>query len=257
MDAKTLSDRMECDHVVLIGEGGTITDAAGVYAPEAIWNGWGDGVHIEPGSEWAPLSGYSGQDGYRGPVMHVSEFIGGRIADHILNTPGYWVWTVVEDIDDPESPAGWVVCFQDAGEVGRVTDLKLSATSGGIARGHSLGEWTRSVDGKLTACCANCNRTITVDPHPAPNGVEISGAACAIDCIIRNMTVNRYAFYKIDDVTQTLRGHVETLGGYEIAKHIAIQAGLIKDFETTRTELCKRTATGDWVDSPDRIDEES
>jgi len=96
----TLNDVMGFDHVIVIGEGGTVADAQGIYAPELH-----DG-EVSPG--WTLLNGYSGQDRYSGPIMHASEFIGGGMADDILSTPGVYVALVDYAGDDSESD-GWAV----------------------------------------------------------------------------------------------------------------------------------------------------
>jgi len=118
-----LDDAMEFDHVIKISPAGRITDAEGVYAPELAIDTDDDG-QILAGHEaafiedarrqgWELLTGYSGQDRYSGPVMHASEFVGGALADHILRTPGLYVVTSVETLDDSEQPAGWVVAYRE------------------------------------------------------------------------------------------------------------------------------------------------
>jgi hypothetical protein len=95
-----LSDLMDFDHVIRVHPNGTVTEPAGVYAPEL------DGETPEPG--WRLLAGYTGQYGYNGPIMHSSEFIGGRLARDILDTPGLYVALVVES-HDPDEPCEWFV----------------------------------------------------------------------------------------------------------------------------------------------------
>lgn len=73
-------------------------------------------------SDWEPVTGYSGQYGYSGPCMHVSEFLGGRMARDVLEGVGniYVVTTVecIPDWDDAtedekmeagDNPAGWML----------------------------------------------------------------------------------------------------------------------------------------------------
>lgn len=88
-----LSEVMDFDHVVQVHDDGTVTSATGIYAPSL--DQWEDetGVWTEEldSSEWRLLSGYTGQYGHNGPMMHASEFIGGRMADDILSAPGYYV----------------------------------------------------------------------------------------------------------------------------------------------------------------------
>jgi hypothetical protein len=120
-----LNDVMEFDHVVQVGEGGAVTDAEGVYAPELHMETDDDGQildaherdYIEQARRqgWQLLTGWTGQYGYRGPVMHSSEFVGGALAEHILETPGTYVVTAVETDDEP---AGWVVAYREPSDSG-------------------------------------------------------------------------------------------------------------------------------------------
>lgn len=80
----TLNDVMSFEHVIRVHRDGAVTAMPATYAPELL-----DGDLDSP--EWQLLDGYSGQDGYPGPEMHPSEYIGGRMADHILSTPGIYV----------------------------------------------------------------------------------------------------------------------------------------------------------------------
>jgi hypothetical protein len=100
-----LSDRMEFDHVVRVLADGSVADEPGVWAPEV----YADGVDVTVPAGWELLTGYSGQYGYSGPVMHPSEFIGGGMARDILASPGVYVAVVVGDLDGDEEPAGWAV----------------------------------------------------------------------------------------------------------------------------------------------------
>jgi hypothetical protein len=79
--------------------------------------------------EWEAFSvGYTGQHGYNGAVMHASEYLGGRLAEDILESPGTYVvcavevdcsdedetvcYDTVEDVRDYGcdcAPAGWIV----------------------------------------------------------------------------------------------------------------------------------------------------
>jgi hypothetical protein len=84
-DPMALSHLMEFDSPITVHEDGTVTDAArDVYAPTL----YDDGLDS---SEWELMDGYSGQYGYGGPIMHQSEFIGGRMARDILAEPGTYV----------------------------------------------------------------------------------------------------------------------------------------------------------------------
>lgn len=125
---RTLNDIMEFDHPVRVEADHTVTSGVpGVYAPESYIDVDEDG-QVTDGAEaawleslrdagWEPMNGYSGQYGYAGPVMHPSEFIGGRLETDILAEPGVYVVVSVECLgpdedSDPEEPAGWAVLRQ-------------------------------------------------------------------------------------------------------------------------------------------------
>lgn len=128
----TLNSLMQVDHVILVDENGMVRDdVRGVHAPEVDCGTDFDG-QILPVHErgmvdylerqgWSPASGWSSQQGTKGDevIMHVSEFVGGNLAEHIVSTPGYWVVCSVE-VEDPdtgerdyENPAGWVVMHRN------------------------------------------------------------------------------------------------------------------------------------------------
>ena len=104
-----LNDLMQIDHVIHVDADHNVTDAPDdVWAPEVYTD------DIDQGNGWTLLNGYSGQFGYSGPEMHPSEYIGGRLAEDIIDTPGYYVATVVCDPDSDEV-TGWVVAFKEEG----------------------------------------------------------------------------------------------------------------------------------------------
>jgi hypothetical protein len=118
-----LNSIMELDHVVRVGPDGTVTDAVGVHAPSVYVDTDEDGqilgAHEQEMIEsvkcqgWELLSGWTGQYCYHGPIMHPSEFVGGRLAKHILETPGLYCAVSVETNDNDELPAGWAVAFKE------------------------------------------------------------------------------------------------------------------------------------------------
>jgi hypothetical protein len=119
MKTNPLNEAMEFDHVIQVHPDGTFTDAPdGVHAPEL--NAENDTVS---GDGWSLLRGFTGQHGYSGPIMHDSEFIGGGLARHILETPGYYValvayyWTDENDnpLDEPYLE-GWAIAYHEAPE---------------------------------------------------------------------------------------------------------------------------------------------
>lgn len=102
-----LSAIMEFDHPVQVLPDGSVADASGMYAPTLL-----DDLLDSP--DWELWSdGYTNQCGYNGPIMHNSEFIGGRLARDILETPGVYV-SVVAYWVDPEDGGrleaeGWAI----------------------------------------------------------------------------------------------------------------------------------------------------
>ena len=109
---------------------GRITSHPSLYAPDvslmgedsreaerakAQTGGWRSNAYVDvdvDDSAWTPLTGHSGQDRYRGAVMHPSEYIGGGLEDHLLAHPGTYVVVEVRDEDGcfPEGdPIGWAL----------------------------------------------------------------------------------------------------------------------------------------------------
>ena len=122
-EPEDLNDEMDFDHPVTVDGDGIVHDAEGVYAPELVMFVDEDGQDIDAddegikrqarGAGWTLLEGWTGQYGYRGPVMHPSEFVGGRLAEHIIATPGTYVVTAVETDDGDDEPAGWVIAYRE------------------------------------------------------------------------------------------------------------------------------------------------
>jgi len=90
-----LSAIMDFDHVIMVKSDGTVTDDTpnAPYAPE-LYN---EGIGGTGYASWELMTGYTGQYGYHGPMMHASEYIGGRMARDILSTPGYYVSVYTPD----------------------------------------------------------------------------------------------------------------------------------------------------------------
>jgi hypothetical protein len=100
--SSTLNAFMQVGHVIRVWDDGTAEDVVGgVYAPEldVTLDAEGSMVDITCAdliasakvSGWSVENGWSGQYGYSGPMMHVSEFVGSDLAEHVMSTPGYWV----------------------------------------------------------------------------------------------------------------------------------------------------------------------
>lgn len=135
-DPYWLNRKMEFDHPVMVlpnGDGDVSDAPAGIYAPESTIDvddnaqivgdaeaRWRASVEVDG---WEVFTnGYSGQYGYRGPIMHASEFIGGHLADDIMARPGIYVAVTVEvscphdetaGCDCEDEPAGWAVLRRD------------------------------------------------------------------------------------------------------------------------------------------------
>lgn len=108
----SLNNIMQFDHVIEVTASGDIVERADLYAPEVSTSG-GD-LYMSPASEWRLMDGYSGQQGYAGPVMHSSESIGGRLESDIRENAGVYVAVVVSDLESEEIPAGWAVAYRTA-----------------------------------------------------------------------------------------------------------------------------------------------
>lgn len=124
MPYSALNDRMEMDHVIQVHEGGRFTDAPdNVWGPEVSVetdaggsfaftrdergvSTWNVTVH---GDGWTLLKGYAADDGSE--LLPSAQYIGGALAEAILETPGYYVATVVSD--GSETPDTWCVAFKE------------------------------------------------------------------------------------------------------------------------------------------------
>lgn len=64
-----------------------------------------------------------------------------------------------------------------------VQSLKRSATQSARRRGHDMGKWELSDYWRNPVqTCKRCGMRVYVDPNPAPNGIDISGEAVALNC---------------------------------------------------------------------------
>lgn len=118
-----LNDVMEFDHVIRVNEDGTVSEPVpDVWAPELHAVSDDTGQHTaetDPDLKqqaadagWELESGWTGQYCYHGVCMHASEYIGGRLARHILATPGYWVAVAVYE-DDDSGPDSWALAYRE------------------------------------------------------------------------------------------------------------------------------------------------
>lgn len=115
--SRTLDDLLGLDAPpVQVNADGTVSDdAANAYRSPEL-HGTDAEIKSDAAAQgWDLLEGYTGQYAYRGPVMHPSESIGGRMAEDILSTPGVYVAVAVDGafglpVDAAEDlPVGWAV----------------------------------------------------------------------------------------------------------------------------------------------------
>lgn len=102
---------VEIDHPFRVGADGVVSDAGmQIHGPSVYEEGLS--VMIEDPAWEAYSQGYTGQYGYNGPVMHPSEYMGGRLESDILADPGVYVVTTVSSLDhtDGDDVTGWIVC---------------------------------------------------------------------------------------------------------------------------------------------------
>ena len=146
---RSLNDIMEFDHIIRVNTDGSIDEDldmsvmdSGSYFDLVVDEDGNDIFEMSTG--WELLRGFTGQYSYNGPVMHPSEYVGGGLERHILETPGYYVvlevkaleahvWQVSRftgtktcercgllplDEDDTEStcessePVGWAIAYR-------------------------------------------------------------------------------------------------------------------------------------------------
>ena len=113
-----LNSYMDLDNVIRSNGDGTFEDVS-EYAPEVYLfeteSGTWELEKLYGG--WQFLTGFSGQYGYDGPLMHASEYIGGGLAEHIAEVPGLYVATVAYplplDEDGDHEPDSWVVLYRE------------------------------------------------------------------------------------------------------------------------------------------------
>jgi hypothetical protein len=104
---RPLNDVMEFDHVIQVHGDGTITDAPdNIWAP-SMYDGETDD------ERWTLMTGYTGQYSYSGPVMHDSEYIGGKMEQDIRSTPGFYV-ALANTYLDSDKLEGWGVAYRAA-----------------------------------------------------------------------------------------------------------------------------------------------
>ena len=60
--------------------------------------------------------------------------------------------------------------------------LKIEATKAAKCRGHKMGAWAPVYNGGTWKVCHKCGAPVIVDPNPPANGIDICGAAVAVNC---------------------------------------------------------------------------
>lgn len=87
------------DHVFRVNPDLSVSDVEDVWAPsvhyqESVLPGESD-LDIES-DDWEALTGYTGQWGHNGAIMHPSEMFAGPIYQDVMATPGVYVLVSVE-----------------------------------------------------------------------------------------------------------------------------------------------------------------
>lgn len=125
-DSKCDDFRPDMDSVYSIDADGNIREVSGEYAPESVQHWFGpehdfliDGMAVAD-SDWSPIKSYTGQYGYNGPVLHVSELFSPvhvteltELAESKNGTALFTTcWVEVDCSDGPKDE----VCFPDEPE---------------------------------------------------------------------------------------------------------------------------------------------
>lgn len=99
--------RPEFDRPFTVNSDGTVTAITSYFVP-SVWSDDDSDIVIDS-SDWSALSGYTGQHGYSGAVMHSSEYFGGKLYEDVMTTPGTYALVEVRDLEDEDDTAGWCV----------------------------------------------------------------------------------------------------------------------------------------------------
>lgn len=119
---QSLNEQMSFGHVVSSDGDGNVTDVSGMLANEVVYLALDvDGQSHDDDFQdlyagWTALPGFTGQYAYRGPVMHPSEYIGGRLETFIRENAGFYVAVVVDglepDENDEHPSIGWAILYR-------------------------------------------------------------------------------------------------------------------------------------------------
>lgn len=113
IDADELNKWAEFDSPFEVLHDGRVRHRHDLHAP-SLYDGALDSL------AWSlPMTGYSGQDRYDGPIMHNSEQFAGRLAEDVLDDPGVYVLVVADwspdddEGEDADYVEGWAVAKWD------------------------------------------------------------------------------------------------------------------------------------------------
>ena len=73
--------------------------------------------------------------------------------------------------------AGYELAF-----LGKLVELKRSASRSAKFRGHNLGAWYELGKHARSAKCTKCGAEVVINEKPRPNEIEVGGEAVAINC---------------------------------------------------------------------------
>lgn len=130
MSRGELDSLMGFEEVIAVTGHGRIVRVGGVSVPEAHIGALDDDARsIMPEHDraliayfrrhgWELETGWTGQQGdhRNNPLLHPSEYIGGRLEEHIRETPGLWVAVPVYDEGTGESTGYWAVAHRESTE---------------------------------------------------------------------------------------------------------------------------------------------
>lgn len=102
-----LDNSIEFDTAFIVLPDGEYAET-GEYVP-SVYNDSETDVYVES-SQWEALTGYTGQHGYSGAVLHPSEYFGGGLLKDVSeDIGGEYALTVVYGLEDDSDIIGWCV----------------------------------------------------------------------------------------------------------------------------------------------------
>ena len=63
-----------------------------------------------------------------------------------------------------------------------IDSLKVEAKEAATWRGHTMSRFSKLGKTSAESTCTVCGAGVSVDIHPAPNGIDIGGPAIAVGC---------------------------------------------------------------------------